>query len=93
VHRSGRTARLNAEGVSVLLVTPLEYKKLFYINTSLTKEKLKEIKEFPVDEAFMEPIKRRVDLARKIYKLAAPTKVSSHTILLNLLAASRHRHC
>jgi len=79
VHRSGRTARFNAEGISVLLVTPLEYKKLFYISTSLSKEKEKKIKEFPVDELLMKPIKERVDLARNIYKLTAVPKEERET--------------
>ncbi|KAH6581009.1 hypothetical protein BASA61_009270 [Batrachochytrium salamandrivorans] len=64
VHRSGRTARANSEGVSVSLVCPEElttYKKICH-----TLHKDNGLTDFPVDISTLSKIKQRIQLAREI---------------------------
>ncbi|KAK5670748.1 ATP-dependent RNA helicase [Batrachochytrium dendrobatidis] len=64
VHRSGRTARANAEGVSVALVCPEElvtYKKICH---ALSKEN--GLPDFPVDMSTFSKIKQRLEIAKQI---------------------------
>lgn len=67
VHRSGRTARANHEGLTLLLVEPSEghlYSKLLK-----TLKRDKELPAFPVTELLMKSVKQRVNLARDIDQL------------------------
>ncbi|KAI8918229.1 P-loop containing nucleoside triphosphate hydrolase protein [Powellomyces hirtus] len=64
VHRSGRTARAAAEGVSVMLCSPQEvpvYKKICNVLS-----KSDGIPEFPVDRSLLAGIKLRMNIAKKI---------------------------
>jgi ATP-dependent RNA helicase DDX24/MAK5 len=64
VHRSGRTARANKNGISVMLCSPEQlsiYKKICF---HLGKEK--GVPSFPIDRSFMTAINFRISLARKI---------------------------
>ncbi|GIX94359.1 ATP-dependent RNA helicase DDX24 [Caerostris extrusa] len=67
VHRSGRTARAENEGLSLLLIDPQDgvlYKK---ISKTLNKEHA--LPSFPVDHKVFKLVKERVTMARSIDKL------------------------
>ncbi|KAJ3122786.1 hypothetical protein HK098_002477 [Nowakowskiella sp. JEL0407] len=64
VHRAGRTARANKEGVSILLCSPNEVTLYKRICKVLNKES--GVGEFPVSMSYLAPLRSRVDLARKI---------------------------
>ncbi|KAI9137617.1 P-loop containing nucleoside triphosphate hydrolase protein [Paraphysoderma sedebokerense] len=64
VHRSGRTARANQEGISIMLVSPPEvtaYKKICY-----GLGKLDGLDEFPVERGYNSELKKRLKLAQEI---------------------------
>jgi len=64
VHRSGRTARAQNEGISLLICGPDEvnlYKKI-----CVTLKKESGVPEFPVDRGVINDMKKRVALAKKI---------------------------
>ncbi|CAM0136998.1 ATP-dependent RNA helicase [Umbelopsis sp. WA50703] len=66
VHRSGRTARANQDGVSLMLCSPEEvslYKKLV-----LTLRNGEPYPDFPVDYSIQREMKKQVELATKIDK-------------------------
>ncbi|KAJ1911557.1 ATP-dependent RNA helicase [Mycoemilia scoparia] len=65
VHRSGRTARAQKDGVSILFVAPEERKTYFGICKVLGKS---QVPEFPVELNMMGKIRDRVNLARQIDK-------------------------
>ncbi|XP_077411514.1 ATP-dependent RNA helicase DDX24 [Vanacampus margaritifer] len=67
VHRSGRTARATNEGLSLLLIGPDDVMNFKKIYRNLGKDE--ELPTFPVEIQFMEAIKERVNLARKIEKI------------------------
>eukprot|EP01134_Creolimax_fragrantissima_P001078 CFRG1078T1 len=67
VHRSGRTARADAEGVSVIFLAPTEIAKYKKLCKSIDS-KVDGFSEFPVDNMYMPAIKTRVSLARRIDK-------------------------
>ncbi|XP_037551354.1 ATP-dependent RNA helicase DDX24 [Nematolebias whitei] len=67
VHRSGRTARANKEGLSLLLVGPDDMMNFRKIYKTLGKDE--ELPQFPVETKCMEAIKERVNLARQIEKI------------------------
>ena len=66
VHRSGRTARAEEDGISIAFVTPKEHARfralLYSVNTSSSEV---EIPEFPVDLSLMGECRKRVDMAVK----------------------------
>jgi ATP-dependent RNA helicase DDX24/MAK5 len=68
IHRSGRTARGVAEGVSLLLCSPEEQKPLRKMLIKLDKTKYinKMLDAFPIDRVQVARLKHRVDLAQKI---------------------------
>ncbi|XP_077395214.1 ATP-dependent RNA helicase DDX24 [Festucalex cinctus] len=67
VHRSGRTARATNEGLSLLLIGPDDVMNFKKIYRNLGKDE--ELPTFPVEIQFMQAIKERVNLARKIEKI------------------------
>ncbi|XP_051941256.1 ATP-dependent RNA helicase DDX24 [Hippocampus zosterae] len=67
VHRSGRTARATKEGLSLLLIGPDDVMNFKKIYKNLGKDEA--LPSFPVEIHFMEAIKERVNLARKIEKI------------------------
>ncbi|KNC77192.1 hypothetical protein SARC_10340, partial [Sphaeroforma arctica JP610] len=68
VHRSGRTARADAGGVSVVLLSPNEIAKYKKLCKSIDDKK-GGFSEFPVDSMYMPAIKARVSLARRVDKI------------------------
>ncbi|KAJ8653378.1 hypothetical protein O0I10_010924 [Lichtheimia ornata] len=67
VHRSGRTARANHEGVSLQLCGPEEIK--LYTKLCHTLRKGEQYPDFPVDLGILNEMKKRVKLAAEIDKL------------------------
>ena len=67
VHRSGRTGRANAEGASVMLVTPAERQRYRTLLRNLNREA--PLPSFPTVESAVAEAKRRVAVARKLDKL------------------------
>ncbi|XP_063863620.1 ATP-dependent RNA helicase DDX24-like [Scylla paramamosain] len=61
VHRSGRTARAQQEGLSVLLIDSSEVKK--YRQLCATLNRATDLPPFPVDSSIMSQVKQRLDLA------------------------------
>ncbi|KAI9248869.1 P-loop containing nucleoside triphosphate hydrolase protein [Phascolomyces articulosus] len=76
VHRSGRTARANHDGVSLLLVAPDELK--LYTKLYKTLKKGVQYPDFPVDVGILNEMKSRVQLATEIDKLEHQEQKSSH---------------
>ncbi|KAF9352316.1 ATP-dependent RNA helicase [Mortierella sp. AD094] len=64
VHRSGRTARAQNEGISLLICGPDEVQ--LYRKICVTLNKDNGIPEFPVDRGVINEMKKRVALAKKI---------------------------
>ncbi|EGG21016.1 putative RNA helicase [Cavenderia fasciculata] len=64
VHRSGRTARSNREGISVLFVDPSEQKTYAAFTDKLEHE----ILDFPIDFKFMPAVRERIGMAYDIDK-------------------------
>ncbi|KAG5679034.1 hypothetical protein PVAND_008635 [Polypedilum vanderplanki] len=67
VHRSGRTARANKEGLSVLIIEPNEVKN--YVKLQKTLGRNEDLPMFPVDGKIMRNVKERVRKAREIESL------------------------
>ncbi|CAB0014954.1 unnamed protein product [Nesidiocoris tenuis] len=72
VHRSGRTARAEKDGLTILLVEPAELK--FYTRICLTLKREKDLTEFPIDMQALANVKERVKLGREIDSLALRLK-------------------
>ncbi|KAI1316568.1 ATP-dependent RNA helicase [Mortierella claussenii] len=64
VHRSGRTARAQNEGISLLICGPDEVQ--LYRKICVTLKKDNGIAEFPIDRGVINEMKKRVALAKKI---------------------------
>ena len=64
VHRSGRTARANSEGVSVMLCSPEEVKSYKKVCQSLGKKN--GLPSFPVDHSVLSALRQRLQLAKEI---------------------------
>ncbi|XP_053983890.1 ATP-dependent RNA helicase DDX24 [Hylaeus volcanicus] len=67
VHRSGRTARAQKEGITVLMMEPSE--KQNYTKLCKTLDRTDDIPIFPVVDRLLIAVKERVDIARDIDKL------------------------
>uniref|UniRef100_A0A6M2DFK1 ATP-dependent RNA helicase n=1 Tax=Xenopsylla cheopis TaxID=163159 RepID=A0A6M2DFK1_XENCH len=67
VHRSGRTARAAKEGITILLMEPAESKN--YAKLCRTLGKVEDLPLFPIDDAILSAMKKRVNLAREIDSL------------------------
>ncbi|EFN53172.1 hypothetical protein CHLNCDRAFT_25981 [Chlorella variabilis] len=63
VHRSGRTARAEAEGVAVALVTPKENARFLALLRAMNRG---EPPEFPLDTSLLPAVRRRVRLAVRL---------------------------
>ncbi|KAJ4746272.1 ATP-dependent RNA helicase MAK5 [Rhynchospora pubera] len=63
IHRSGRTARASTDGCSIAVISPKDKTKFYSLCKSLSKESLK---QFPVDNAYMPEVMKRLSLARQI---------------------------
>ncbi|CRL03340.1 CLUMA_CG016233, isoform A [Clunio marinus] len=67
VHRSGRTARADKEGLSILLIEPGEVK--FFVKLQKTLGRNEDLPIFPIDPRIMKNVRDRVRLAREIEAL------------------------
>lgn len=63
VHRSGRTARADAEGVSIALVTPKENARFLALLKAMKRE---DPPEFPLDTSLLPAVHKRVRLAVRL---------------------------
>ncbi|KAJ3354206.1 ATP-dependent RNA helicase ddx24 [Allomyces javanicus] len=75
VHRSGRTARANASGLSIVLVAPKELPAYRKICDQLDKTSLK---EFPIEHQYMREFRKRFNLARRIESAEHTVAKKSH---------------
>ncbi|KAH8413852.1 hypothetical protein KR222_010030 [Zaprionus bogoriensis] len=66
VHRSGRTARANKHGITVMFMEPGEVKS--YVKLYKTLERTEDLPLFPISERFLGAVKERVNLARELDK-------------------------
>ncbi|XP_076761647.1 ATP-dependent RNA helicase DDX24 [Xylocopa sonorina] len=66
VHRSGRTARAQKEGITVLMMEPSE--KQYYSKLCKTLGRTEDLPTFPVVDRLLIAVKERVDIAREIDK-------------------------
>ncbi|XP_020106886.1 DEAD-box ATP-dependent RNA helicase 13 isoform X2 [Ananas comosus] len=66
IHRSGRTARASADGCCIALISPSDKTKFYSLCKSLSKETLR---QFPIDDAYMPEVMKRLSLARRIDKI------------------------
>ncbi|KOX77239.1 ATP-dependent RNA helicase DDX24 [Melipona quadrifasciata] len=67
VHRSGRTARAQKNGITVLMMEPSE--KQYYSKLCKTLDRTEDLPMFPVVDKLLIAVKERVDIAREIDKL------------------------
>eukprot|EP01026_Neomeris_dumetosa_P022146 TRINITY_DN1915_c3_g1_i3.p2 TRINITY_DN1915_c3_g1~~TRINITY_DN1915_c3_g1_i3.p2 ORF type:complete len:275 (+),score=59.74 TRINITY_DN1915_c3_g1_i3:139-963(+) len=67
IHRSGRTARVEAEGISIALVTPKEAPRFRALIYALQRQKMPP--EFPVDASLFYKVKERAKVAEQIMLL------------------------
>ncbi|CAF1400492.1 unnamed protein product, partial [Adineta ricciae] len=67
IHRSGRTARAEREGLSVMFICPEEL--FLYRKIIKTLNRDEDLQTFPVDNTYLTNLKRRVRLATEISKL------------------------
>lgn len=78
VHRSGRTARANHDGVSLLLCSPEEMK--IYQKLCQTLRKNQQYPEFPVDLNILRAMKERVKLAVEIDSIQHQESKQNHEV-------------
>lgn len=78
VHRSGRTARASNEGITILLVEPAEIQQ--YLRLCRTLGKTEDLPLFPIQENFLEAVRKRINLAREIDKLELMVRKSNSDI-------------
>ncbi|XP_063897514.1 ATP-dependent RNA helicase DDX24 [Helicoverpa armigera] len=64
VHRSGRTARASAEGLTILIMDPSE--AYSYVKMCRTLNKTSDIPTFPVESAVLTPLKELMVVAREL---------------------------
>ncbi|CAF3496637.1 unnamed protein product [Rotaria sp. Silwood1] len=67
IHRSGRTARAEREGLSVMFICPEEL--FLYRKIIKTLNRNEDLQTFPIDITYLSNLKRRVRLASEISKL------------------------
>ncbi|CAF0845072.1 unnamed protein product [Adineta steineri] len=67
IHRSGRTARAERQGLSVMFICPEEL--FLYRKIIKTLNRDEDLQTFPVDVTYLSNLKRRVRLASEISKL------------------------
>ncbi|KAG0280842.1 ATP-dependent RNA helicase [Linnemannia exigua] len=78
VHRSGRTARANNEGISLLICGPDEVQLYRKMCVTLKKDQTGGIPDFPVDRGVITEMKKRVALAKKIDEQEHRVQKSAH---------------
>ncbi|KAF9929520.1 ATP-dependent RNA helicase [Linnemannia zychae] len=78
VHRSGRTARADNEGISLLICGPDEVQLYKKICITLKKDQTGGIPDFPIDRGVITEFKKRVTLAKKIDEQEHRVQKSAH---------------
>ncbi|XP_055859003.1 ATP-dependent RNA helicase DDX24 [Episyrphus balteatus] len=78
VHRSGRTARANRDGITVMFMEPGEVKS--YLKLCRTLDRSDDLPIFPVAERYLISVKERVNLAREVDKLELKIRRSQSEI-------------
>ncbi|KAF9899705.1 ATP-dependent RNA helicase [Linnemannia zychae] len=78
VHRSGRTARANNEGISLLICGPDEVQLYRKMCVTLKKDQTGGIPDFPIDRGVITEMKKRVALAKKIDEQEHRVQKSAH---------------
>ncbi|XP_050509203.1 ATP-dependent RNA helicase ddx24 [Diabrotica virgifera virgifera] len=72
VHRSGRTARASRQGITILLMEPNELPN--YLKLCKTLGKSEDLPTFPVQDNYLNAVKKRIDLARELDKFQLNVK-------------------
>lgn len=72
IHRSGRTARAEREGLSVMFICPDEL--FLYRKIIKTLNRDEDLKSFPIESNYLNSLKRRVNLSAEISKLQHQVK-------------------
>eukprot|EP01024_Parvocaulis_polyphysoides_P031167 TRINITY_DN2823_c0_g1_i1.p1 TRINITY_DN2823_c0_g1~~TRINITY_DN2823_c0_g1_i1.p1 ORF type:complete len:631 (+),score=121.34 TRINITY_DN2823_c0_g1_i1:83-1894(+) len=72
IHRAGRTARVEAEGISIALVSPKESPRFRALIFALQRTKMPP--EFPIDSSLLPKVMERVKLAEEIMLLERNVK-------------------
>ncbi|XP_060536730.1 ATP-dependent RNA helicase DDX24 [Cylas formicarius] len=67
VHRSGRTARAAKQGITVLIMEPNEFQN--YIKLCRTLGKENDLPLFPVEDKYLNAVKKIVNIARELDKI------------------------
>ncbi|PNF41284.1 hypothetical protein B7P43_G01468 [Cryptotermes secundus] len=75
VHRSGRTARAQKEGLTLLLIEPTEVPH--YTRLCRTLGRTKDLPLFPISSSLLAAAKQRVTLAQELDRLELATRKSS----------------
>ncbi|KAJ8870649.1 hypothetical protein PR048_029672 [Dryococelus australis] len=75
VHRSGRTARAQHAGITILLIEPSEVP--LYARLCRTLGRDQQLPQFPIAEGYMAAVKERVLLARDLDRLELSSRRSS----------------
>ncbi|KAF9281926.1 ATP-dependent RNA helicase [Linnemannia elongata] len=78
VHRSGRTARAENEGISLLICGPDEVQLYRKMCVTLKKDQTGGIPDFPIDRGVINEMKKRVALAKKIDEQEHRVQKSAH---------------
>ncbi|KAF9539305.1 ATP-dependent RNA helicase [Mortierella hygrophila] len=78
VHRSGRTARAENEGISLLICGPDEVQLYRKMCITLKKDQTGGIPDFPIDRGVINDMKKRVALAKKIDEQEHRVQKSAH---------------
>ncbi|KAI9482776.1 MAG: P-loop containing nucleoside triphosphate hydrolase protein [Benjaminiella poitrasii] len=78
VHRSGRTARANHDGISLLLCGPEEVR--IYNKLCQTLRKGKQYPEFPIDLSILRAMRERVKMASEIDSIQHQESKQSHEV-------------
>ncbi|PSN37549.1 hypothetical protein C0J52_12557 [Blattella germanica] len=75
VHRSGRTARAQKQGLTLLLIEPAEVQ--YYVKLCSTLGKSQELPLFPIENNALNVVKKRVALAREVDRLELASRRST----------------
>ncbi|XP_063218089.1 ATP-dependent RNA helicase DDX24 [Bacillus rossius redtenbacheri] len=75
VHRSGRTARAQNTGITILLIDPSEIPNYARLCRTLGRDQ--QLPHFPVDEGYMAAVRERVQLAREVDRLELAARRAS----------------
>ncbi|KAL1115127.1 hypothetical protein AAG570_007158, partial [Ranatra chinensis] len=78
IHRSGRTARAESEGLTLMLVEPAEVR--YYTKICSTLDRAEDLPEFPVDSGGVSRARERVRYAREVDLLEMSVRKTSSSV-------------